>query len=49
MKIKILSDSQEGAERLRSMLAQPDRTMDIAVGYGDPSQPLGTINGVVPT
>ncbi|MCK2097578.1 AAA family ATPase [Thauera aromatica] len=48
MKIRILSDTQDGAERLRSMLAQPDRTMDIAVGYGDPSQPLGLINGVVP-
>ena len=33
MKIRILSDSHDNAERLRATLAQMDRTMDVAVGH----------------
>jgi pilus assembly protein CpaE len=48
MKIRILSDSHDNAERLRATLAQLDRTMDVAVGHASSSMPLGAVNGTVP-
>ncbi|SIP86364.1 pilus assembly protein CpaE [Aromatoleum tolulyticum] len=48
MKIKILSDSHENAEHLRTTLVQAGRTMDVAVGHATSSDPIGAINGTVP-
>ncbi len=48
MKIRILSDSHENAERLRASLAGTGSSMDIAVGHATSSEPLGAVNGSVP-
>jgi pilus assembly protein CpaE len=48
MKIRILSDSHDNAERLRTSLAQAGNTMDIAVGHATSSDPIGAVNGIVP-
>jgi len=49
MKIRILSDSHENAERLRASLAGTGSSMDIAVGHATSSEPLGAVNGTVRT
>ncbi len=48
MKIKILSDSHDNAERLRATLAQAGKSMEVAVGHGAVGDPLGAVNGTVP-
>ena len=48
MKIKILSDSHDNAERLRATLVQAGHTMDVAVGHATSSDPIGAVNGTVP-
>lgn len=48
MKIKILSDSHDNAERLRTALIQAGRTMDVAVGHATSNDPFGAVNGTVP-
>jgi len=48
MKIKILSDSHDNAERLRATLVQTGKTMDVAVGHATSSDPIGAVNGTVP-
>ncbi|NMG28611.1 AAA family ATPase [Aromatoleum evansii] len=48
MKIKILSDSHDNAERLRATLVQAGRTMDVAVGHATSNDPIGAVNGTVP-
>ncbi|NMG74350.1 AAA family ATPase [Aromatoleum diolicum] len=48
MKIKILSDSNDNAERLRGALAQAGKMMDVAVGHATSSEPIGAVNGTIP-
>ncbi|KON81865.1 AAA family ATPase [Azoarcus sp. PA01] len=48
MKIRILSDNPDSAERLRATLAQAGKSMDVAVGHATSSEPLGAVNGTVP-
>lgn len=48
MKIKILSDSHDNAERLRAILLQSGKSMDVAVGHATSSEPIGAVNGTVP-
>lgn len=48
MKIKILSDSHDNAERLRATLTQGGRSMDVAVGHATSNDPIGAVNGTVP-
>lgn len=48
MKIRILSDSHDNADRLRATLIKLDKSLDVAVGHGTSSAPMGAINGTVP-
>lgn len=48
MKIRILSDSHDNAERLRLTLARAERAMDVSVGHATSNAPLGAVNGTVP-
>jgi len=48
MKIRILSDSHDNAERLRAALTRGGNTMDVAVGHATSSDPIGAVNGTVP-
>lgn len=48
MKIRILSDCDDNAERLRAVLARADKTLDVAVGHATSKTPLGAVNGSVP-
>ncbi|AYH45638.1 AAA family ATPase [Azoarcus sp. DN11] len=48
MKIRILSDSHDNAERLRVKLAETAPPMDIAIGHATSSDPIGAVNGTVP-
>ncbi|MCK0506457.1 AAA family ATPase [Aromatoleum anaerobium] len=48
MKIRILSDSHDNAERLRTTLVQAGQAMDVAVGHATSNDPIGAVNGTVP-